>query len=112
MPGGPKSARRSVPIRILVADDHDVVRHCIKAILARREGWDVCAEAKSGPETIALAEKHRPDVMVMDLNMPGLGGVETLREVKRRVPSVNVVVLTLHYSDPLVRAIVDAGALG
>jgi PleD family two-component response regulator len=67
---------RRAAIRILVADDHGVVRQGLKAILSNRRGWSVCAEASSGLEAINLAELFRPDVAVIDLNMPGVDGLE------------------------------------
>src|SRR5580700_3972704 len=99
------------PIRILVADDHAVVRHGLKTILSH-SGWTVCGEAKSGAEALALANQLRPDVVVMDLNMPGMNGIEALRAIKGRWPKVGIVVLTLHFSEQLVREIIKAGARG
>src|ERR1700686_4063547 len=100
------------PIRILVADDHAVVRHGMKTILSVHSGWTVCGEAKSGAEALALANQLRPDVVVMDLNMPGMNGIEALRAIKGRWPKVGIVVLTLHFSEQLVREIIKAGARG
>jgi DNA-binding NarL/FixJ family response regulator len=100
------------PIRILVADDHAVVRQGLKAILNGQAGWNVCAEAKSGEEALALANQLRPDVVVMDLSMPGMSGLDALRAIKSRWPDIGVVILTLHFSKPLVREIIKAGARG
>jgi DNA-binding NarL/FixJ family response regulator len=99
-------------IRILVVDDHAVVRHGLKTILNAQKGWSVCAEAKSGEEALALASQLRPDVLVMDLSMPGMSGLDALRAIKIRVPNAGIVILTLHFSVPLVREIIKLGARG
>jgi len=103
---------QEAPIRILVTDDHAVVRQGLKAILNGQEGWNVCGEAKSGEEALALANQLRPDVVVMDLSMPGMSGLDALRAIKSRLPDTGVVFLTLHFSQPLVREIIKAGARG
>jgi DNA-binding NarL/FixJ family response regulator len=100
------------PIRILIADDHAVVRQGLKAILNSREGWSVCAEAKSGEEALALSNQLRPDVIVMDLSMPGMSGLDAVRAIRSRLPSAAILILTLHFSVPLVREIIKLGARG
>jgi len=97
-------------LRILVADDHDIIRRGLKALLSSRAGWVVCAEAATGREAVALAEQHKPDIVVMDISMPDLNGLEAARKIRKQLPKTEVVILSLHYSDQLVREIVDAGA--
>jgi DNA-binding NarL/FixJ family response regulator len=97
-------------LRILVADDHDIIRRGLKALLSSRAGWVVCAEAATGREAITMAEQHKPDVVVMDISMPDLNGLEAARKIRKQLPKTEVVILSLHYSDQLVREIVDAGA--
>src|ERR1035438_2305166 len=97
-------------IRTLVADDHAVVRQGLKAILNGQEGWSVCAEATCGEEAVALANQLRPDVVVMDLSMPGMSGLDALRAIKSRLPTAGIVILTLHVSDQLVHQIIKLGA--
>jgi DNA-binding NarL/FixJ family response regulator len=99
-------------VRILVADDHAVVRSGLKAILGARPGWEVCAEATNGNEAVSFAGQCRPDVAIVDLNMPGLSGLEAIARIKKNVPKTEVVVLTCHYSKPLLRAVLDSGAVG
>jgi DNA-binding NarL/FixJ family response regulator len=84
----------------------------LKTILTHHAGWNVCGEAKSGTEALALANQLRPDIVVMDLNMPGMTGLEALRAIKDRLPYTGIVVLTLHFSEGLVREIFKAGARG
>ena len=84
-------------MRILVADDHAVVRSGLKAILGKMPGWEICAEAATGSEAVALARQSLPDVAIVDLNMPGLSGLEAIARIKKSTPKVEVVVLTCHY---------------
>ena len=96
-------------MRILVADDHDIIRRGLKALLTSRPGWEVCAEAKTGREAVTLAEQLKPDVVVMDISMPDLNGLEAARKIRKSVPKTEILILTLHFSDQLVREIVEAG---
>jgi DNA-binding NarL/FixJ family response regulator len=100
------------PVRILIVDDHAVVRQGLKTILNAQEGWTVCAEAKSGEEALALANQLRPEIVVMDLSMPGMSGLDALRAIRSRLPNAGIVILTLHFSVQLVREIVKLGARG
>ena len=112
---GRKSANvdeNGVPVRILVADDHAVVRTGLRAILGQREDWEICAEAATGFEAVVLAKQFRPEVAVIDLNMSGQSGIEAAAEIKKSVPGVEIVVLTLYYSKALLDTATKAGALG
>lgn len=108
-PFGAISARMK-NIRILIADDHDIVRAGIRLLIERESGWAVCGEAADGREAVALAEKFRPDVAVLDLTMPEMNGLEAARQINRRLPEVEVVMLTAHESDDLVHQVFDVGA--
>ena len=79
-------------MRILVADDHAVVRAGLKTILSVREGWEICAEAGTGDEAVAFAKKYRPDAAILDLNMPGITGLEAAAEIKKSLPGIELVI--------------------
>jgi len=100
------------PLRILIADDHAVVRFGLKTILSNQEGWKVIGEAKSGAEALALALQLQPDVVLLDINMPGMSGLDALKAIRERLPATRAVVLTLHYSAELVREIKRFGGKG
>jgi DNA-binding NarL/FixJ family response regulator len=97
-------------LRILIADDHEIVRRGLKKVLSSRHGWVVCAEAATGRDAIAMAAEHRPDIVVMDISMPGLNGLEATRKIRKMLPKAGILIFSLHYSDQLVREVVDAGA--
>jgi DNA-binding NarL/FixJ family response regulator len=102
----------SGPVRVLVADDHPVVRAGLRALLSAEPGLAVVAEAGSGEETILMARQHRPDVVLMDLRMPGAGGLAAIRQLSADQPGVRVVVLTTYDSDADILPAVEAGAAG
>jgi len=97
-------------MRILVVDDHDVVRRGLKSVLEAHQGWQVCAEANNGRTAVTQAEQVKPDVVVMDISMPDMNGLEAARQIKRIHSKAEIVILSVHFSDQLVRDIVDAGA--
>ncbi len=98
-------------IKVLLVDDHHVVREGLRRILEMDEGIEVIGEARSGEEAIAKAEALSPDVIIMDLKMPGMDGIAATREIKQRLPDVNVLVLTL-YAEDFVSQAVEAGVSG
>jgi len=99
------------PIRILIADDHEVVRRGVRTVLEGQPGWVVCGDASTGRETVARALDLRPDVVVLDVSMPQLNGLEATRQIRRVVPA-KILVLTVHESDQVVTEALDAGADG
>jgi DNA-binding NarL/FixJ family response regulator len=99
-------------IRIVIADDHAVVREGTRTMLERETDMEVVGEAEDGEEAIRLIEELKPDVAVLDVSMPRLGGVEVTRRVKPRFPSLAVLVLTIYDNDEYVFALLEAGAAG
>lgn len=98
--------------RILVADDHEVVRQGIRAILQTRPDWEICGEAIDGREAIRLAKQLHPDVIIMDITMPHLSGLEASQEIaKLQLPS-RVLIFTMHESTSLAPSVRRAGAHG
>jgi DNA-binding NarL/FixJ family response regulator len=109
----PFIARRSMPtLSILVADDHEVVRKGLCTLLQERPGWFVAAQVCDGREAVAKAKEIKPDVIVMDIGMPGLNGLEATRQIMNSLPQSRVLILTMHESDSLIREVLAAGARG
>jgi DNA-binding NarL/FixJ family response regulator len=99
-------------LQILIADDHDLMRRGLKAVLEARPGWIVCGEATSGQQAVAKAEELKPDIVILDVCMPNLNGVEATRQIRKVSPRTEVLVLSVHHSDQLIRDVLDAGARG
>jgi len=104
--------KSDIPIRVVLADDHTVVRKGIREFLEEEGDISVVAEAEDGLETLRLVEEYQPDVVVMDIQMPRMTGIEATRRVKERFPQVRVLVLTAYDNDPYVFALLQAGADG
>jgi DNA-binding NarL/FixJ family response regulator len=100
------------PVRILLADDHDLFRAGLKALLQDLGGIEVVAEAGDGQEALRLLGERRPDVVLMDLMMPGLNGLEATARVTREFPGVRVIVLSMNAAEEFVLPAVRAGASG
>jgi DNA-binding NarL/FixJ family response regulator len=99
-------------LRILIADDHGLLRHGVRTILQAHRGWKIVGEAANGREAVEKAIKLKPDVLVVDISMPELDGVEVTRQIRKALPEVKVLVLTMHESDQMVRRALNAGANG
>src|ERR1700752_2201548 len=99
-------------LRILIADDHDLMRRGLKSLLESRPGLTVCAEAHTGREAVTKAEELKPDIVILDISMPELNGVEAARRIRKASPGTEILVLSVHYSDQLIRDILDAGVRG
>jgi DNA-binding NarL/FixJ family response regulator len=99
-------------VRILVVDDHAVVRRGVRSLLESHEGWEVCGEATTGRDAVAQSLRLRPDVVVMDLSLPDLNGLDATRQILKAVPDTEVLVLTMHHSEECTRDVLQAGARG
>ena len=97
-------------LRILLADDHEIVRRGLRALLEKHEGWEVCGEASDGREAIDKALQLNPDVIIVDVGMPNLNGLDTTRQLLQHDPHFKVIVLTITDSDQVIREALDAGA--
>src|SRR5882762_859412 len=101
-----------MPLRILVADDHHVVRTGLRTLLETEKGWEVCAEAGNGREAVEKVREHKPDVAVLDISMPLLNGGEATRQIRKLSPGTEVLILTMHESESLIQEALAAGARG
>lgn len=100
------------PLHILIADDHPVFRHGIRTLLETTPEVEVVGEATTGIEAVALAEALQPDVILMDLNMPGLSGLEAIRRIAQTSPHIRILVVTMFHDDASVFTAMRAGARG
>ena len=99
-------------VRIVVVDDHAVVRRGVRALLEGQPGWEVIAEATTGREAVEVAKRLQPDVVVMDMSLPELNGLDATRQILKESPRTEVLMLTMHHSEELARDVLQAGARG
>jgi DNA-binding NarL/FixJ family response regulator len=99
-------------VRILLADDHAVVRRGLRALLEARHDFEVCAEASNGREAVELALQHKPDVAVLDISLPIINGIEATRQIRKEAPGTEVMIFTLHDRESEIRDVLHAGARG
>lgn len=99
-------------LRILVADDHDIIRRGLRQLLLARPGWEICGEAKTGTQALTAAEQLKPDVIVLDISMPELNGLEAARRIQKTFPNIGILILSMYFNDQLVREVIDCGARG
>jgi DNA-binding NarL/FixJ family response regulator len=99
-------------LRILIADDHEVARQGIRALLESHPGWEVCAEAKDGREAVELATNSKPDIVLLDIGMPNLNGLDAARQILAMSPAIRILILTMHDAEQVVREVLAAGARG
>jgi DNA-binding NarL/FixJ family response regulator len=98
--------------RILLADDHEVVRRGLCALLRAQPDWEVCGEASDGRQAVEKVMELKPEVVVLDIGMPNLNGLEATRQILKAHPQTKVLILTLHDSDQVVQEVLNAGARG
>ncbi len=99
-------------LQILIADDHELVRKGLRTVLENQPGWKVTGEAANGRQAVELAKQRGPDVIVLDVTMPELNGLEATRQILKAIPSAEVLILTMHDSENLVSEVLAAGAHG
>jgi two-component system invasion response regulator UvrY len=99
-------------IKVLLVDDHDLVRLGIKKLLCDIQGIEIVGEARSGEEGISLTEKLRPDVVLMDVKMPGIGGLEATKRIVKNYPKTKVLIVTVYGDEPYPSKVLQAGASG
>ena len=98
--------------RVLIADDHEVVRQGILSLVKMLNQFEVCGEAMDGRDAVQKAKELRPDIVIIDIGMPQLNGLDATRQIMRERPSTKVLVLTMHDSEQVVREVLEAGARG
>jgi DNA-binding NarL/FixJ family response regulator len=101
-----------MPYRILIADDHEIVRRGLRSIIASQPEWEVIGEAPTGREAVELSRRLKPDLVIMDIGMPELNGLEASRLVAKEFPGIEILVLTMHESEQVIREVLDTGARG
>ena len=97
---------------ILIADDHELVRRGIRAVLKRERRWRIVGEAVDGLQAVETAKRLKPDVVILDISMPKVDGLEATRRIREAAPGTEVLILTMHESDQMVRRVLEAGARG
>jgi DNA-binding NarL/FixJ family response regulator len=98
--------------RILLADDHDIVRRGLKDLLEAEAGWQIVGEAATGRQAVEKAKALKPDVVILDLRMPELNGLEATRQIRRSLPETEILILTMDDSEQLAQTVLEAGARG
>jgi DNA-binding NarL/FixJ family response regulator len=99
-------------IRILLADDHNIVRKGLRGTLEEYDDWNVCGEASNGREAVRLALELKPDIVVLDLTMPELNGIEATRQIKKSLPQTEILIFTMHETEEMILRAFEAGARG
>jgi DNA-binding NarL/FixJ family response regulator len=101
-----------IDLRILIADDHELARKGIRSVLETHPGWEVCGEARDGREAVEFASKLKPDILVMDIGMPNLNGLDAARQILTIMPECRILILTVHDWEQAVREVLAVGARG
>jgi len=99
-------------LRILIVDDHEVVRRGLHALLGTQAGWEVVDEAASGPDAVKKVNQIKPDVVIMDITMPVMSGLDATRLIMETAPQTKVLIFTMHDSEQMMQTALEAGARG
>ena len=99
-------------IRVMLVDDHQLIRSCFRDVLGKDPELEIVAEAGNGEQAIHMVRTHRPDVVLMDVSMPGIGGLEATRRISQSFPATRVIALTMYCDDPFPIRLLEAGAAG
>jgi DNA-binding NarL/FixJ family response regulator len=99
-------------LRLLLADDHEIVRQGLRSMLASVRECEIVGEASDGRQAVSMAKEHNPDIVILDIGMPSLNGLEATRQILKVRPQTKVLILTMHESDTVIREVLDAGARG
>lgn len=99
-------------VRILIVDDHEVVRHGITSIVTSHPGWEICGEARNGKEAIEVVPGLQPDIIILDISMPGMGGLEAASQISQLGARGRILIFTMHESARIISDVRAAGAQG
>lgn len=110
-PQASSSANGSKPYRILIADDHSIVRRGLRDLLNGQPGLEICGEATTGTETIEAVRRLKPNLVILDLTMPEMNGLEAARIMREESPDIDVMILSMHFSEELAREVLHSGAM-
>lgn len=105
-----RESKTAKHIRILIADDHPVVRRGVRALLETRTAWEICGEARTGAEALEQVKNLKPDILIIDISMPATGGFTAIRNIHEFDPNIGILTLTMHNSEPMFRGAMEAGA--
>jgi DNA-binding NarL/FixJ family response regulator len=110
--GGPQDWGATIMVRILLADDHAVVRRGLRVLFEARQDFEICAEARNGREAVELTLHHKPDVAILDMSLSVVNGIEATREIRKESPGTEVMIFTSHDQEDEIRSVLHAGARG
>jgi DNA-binding NarL/FixJ family response regulator len=99
-------------LKILVADDHDLVRRGVRVLLESHAGWEVCGEARNGVEAVRLCDQLKPNIVILDFNMPEMNGLEAAKKILKSCPGTETIILSVDHSNQLIRELILAGVRG
>lgn len=105
-----RESRDSDGVRVMIVDDHMILRTGLVHLLSAEEGIHIVAEAGDGEQAVELARRHRPDVITMDVTMPGMSGIDATRQIRREFPEIRIIGLSMHVSRDMAQQMRDAGA--